>query len=81
MILLVPRDFTGDPLSLRRDQSDSDGTFMLPQVPPGTYTVVAVENGWDQEWANPGVIKSWLSRGETIDASPNAGKTVTVKVQ
>ncbi|PYU18709.1 MAG: hypothetical protein DMG30_26775 [Acidobacteria bacterium] len=81
MILLVPQNFTGDPLSLRRDQSDSDGTFMLPQVLPGSYTVVAVENGWDQEWSNPAVIKTWLGLGETIDVSPNAKKTVAVKVQ
>ena len=81
MILLVPRDFTGNPLSLRRDESDSDGTFMLPQVLPGSYTVVAVENGWDQEWSNPAVIKTWLGLGETIDVSPNAKKTVAVKVQ
>jgi len=81
MILLVPQNFTGDPLSLRRDQSDSDGTFMLPQVLPGSYTVVAVENGWDQEWSNPAVIKTWLALGETIDVSPDAKKTVAVKVQ
>jgi Carboxypeptidase regulatory-like domain len=81
MILLVPQNFTGDPLSLRRDQSDSDGTFMLPQVLPGSYTVVAVENGWDQEWSNPAVVKTWLGLGETIDVSPNAKKTVAVKVQ
>jgi Carboxypeptidase regulatory-like domain len=81
MILLVPRDFAGDSLSLRRDQSDGDGTFTLPQVPPGAYTVVAVENGWDQEWSNPAVVKAWLPFGETIDVSPNAKNTVTVKVQ
>jgi Carboxypeptidase regulatory-like domain len=81
MILLVPRDFTGNPLSLRRDQSDSDGTFMLPQVLPGSYTVVAIQNGWDQEWSNPAVIKTWLGLGETVDVSPNAKKTVTVNVQ
>jgi Carboxypeptidase regulatory-like domain len=81
MILLVPRNFTGDPLSLRRDQSDSDGTFTLPQVPPGAYTVVAVENGWDQEWSNPAVVKTWLGLGETIDVSANGKNTVNVKVQ
>jgi hypothetical protein len=81
MILLVPRDFAGDSLSLRRDQSDSDGTFMLPQVPPGAYTVVAVEKGWDQEWSNPAVVKAWLPLGEPIDVFPNARNTVTVKVQ
>jgi len=81
MILLVPRDFTGDFLSLRRDQSDSDGTFTLPEVPPGTYTVVAIENGWDQEWSNPAVVKTWLASGETIDVSANAKKAVNVKVR
>jgi hypothetical protein len=36
----------------RRDQSDLDGTFSLHGVIPGTYTVVAIDNGWDLDWCD-----------------------------
>jgi len=37
----------------RRDQSDSDGSFSLRDAAPGKYTVVAIEDGWELEWAAP----------------------------
>jgi len=36
---------------VRRDQSDSDGIFTLHSVVAGQYTVVAISDGWDLEWA------------------------------
>ncbi len=50
----------------RRDQSDSDGTFTLRAVLPGDYRVVAVAEGWDLEWTNAAVLKSYLARGIKI---------------
>ena len=32
------------------------GTFSLQDVAPGSYTLVAIENGWDLDWSQPGVI-------------------------
>jgi Carboxypeptidase regulatory-like domain len=81
MILLVPQNFTGDSFSVRRDQSDSDGTFTLLQVPPGIYTVMAIENGWEEQWANPTVVKGWMAQGEIIYVSPDETNQVKVKVQ
>jgi hypothetical protein len=46
MILLVPTDLETDSVLLRRDQSDSDGTFTLGPVVPGKYKVVAIQDGW-----------------------------------
>ena len=80
MIMLVPQDFENESPLLRRDQSDSDGTFTLSAV-PGQYTLVAVENGWDQEWANPSVVKMWLKAGEPVEVAPNGKYTIKVNVQ
>jgi hypothetical protein len=80
MIMLVPQDFENESPLLRRDQSDSDGTFTLSAV-PGQYTLVAVENGWDQEWANPSVVKMWLKAGEPGEVAPNGKYTIKVNVQ
>jgi hypothetical protein len=80
MIMLVPEDSENESPLLRRDQSDSDGTFSLTAV-PGRYTLVAVENGWDKEWASPSVMKKWLKAGEPVEVAPDGKYTIKVKVQ
>jgi hypothetical protein len=79
MIILVPQDPANNAPLFRRDQSDSDGTFTLPNVVPGQYTVIAIANGWDLEWANPAVLQPYLKKGETVQVQ--AGGKVQVKVQ
>ncbi len=79
MVVLVPQDPSADWLLFRRDQSDSDGTFTLPQVLPGTYTVIALENGWDLDWASATVLQPYLKNGTPVEVA-NAGK-LDVKVR
>ncbi|MBV8891691.1 MAG: hypothetical protein JO266_06935 [Acidobacteria bacterium] len=50
-----------------------DGSFSLPGVIPGTYTVVAIEDGWDLDWASPGVIASYSQRGNPIKVAGRDG--------
>jgi len=63
MILLVPRDPNASRELYRRDQSDSDGSFILRRVIPGAYTLVAIQDGWTLDWAHPDVIAPYLARG------------------
>ena len=79
MIVLVPQDPSNNLPLFRRDQSDSDGTFTLPNVVPGQYSVLAIANGWDLEWANPAVLKPYLKDAATIQVA--AGGKLDVKVQ
>lgn len=81
MVVLVPEDPANNAALFRRDQSDSDGTFTLPSVLPGKYTVVAIENGWELEWSNPEVLKRYLANGESVQVAPNKKYDVSVKVQ
>jgi len=69
MIALVPKDPANNRELFRRDQSDLDGSFSLRSVVPGTYTVVAIENGWELDWAQPEVIARYAEHGQlmTID--------------
>lgn len=78
MIVLVPQDPENNTALFRRDQSDSDGSFNLRQVLPGKYTALAIENGWDLEWANPSVLKPYIKDGESVDIS--AGRKYEVKL-
>jgi len=81
MIVLVPHDIEHDSTLIRRDQSDSDGTFSLYNVLQGKYTVVAVRNEWDQPWLNPSVIQPLLKNGEVIDVTPQSRPNIKVNVQ
>src|SRR6266446_4274667 len=81
MIVLVPEVPEHNLVLFRRDQSDSDGSFRLPAVHPGKYTVVAIEDGWELEWLTPGVLEKYLAGGEVVHVTPNAKIEVKVKVQ
>jgi len=81
MIVLVPEVPEHNLVLFRRDQSDSDGSFALPGVHPGKYTVVAIENGWELEWLTPGVLEKYLGGGEPIRVAAYAKIDVKVKVQ
>ena len=77
MVLLLPEDPDRSDL-IRRDQSDSDGTFTLRDVPPGRYRVLAIDNGHGLAYADPAVIKLYLSSSQVITV--DAGKQPPLKV-
>ncbi|MGB7553156.1 MAG: carboxypeptidase-like regulatory domain-containing protein [Candidatus Korobacteraceae bacterium] len=81
MIVLVPQDAANNSPLFRRDQSDSDGTFTLPNVVPGQYTVIAVANGWDLEYGNPAVLQPFLKGGEAVEITGDGKLQVEVRVQ
>jgi hypothetical protein len=81
MVVLVPQDLHANPALYRRDQSDSDGSFTLGGVISGKYSVVAVANGWELEWADPDVMRKYLAGGEPVDLLPGGKAGVRVKVQ
>jgi hypothetical protein len=75
MVVLVPKNPEGNRGLFRRDQSDLDGTFNLQNVVPGSYTVLAIENGWDLDWSQPVVIAVYVNRGRTIEVGNHFGRT------
>ncbi|MGA2049401.1 MAG: carboxypeptidase-like regulatory domain-containing protein [Terracidiphilus sp.] len=83
MVVLVPAAKTFADLSalnglFRRDQSDSDGSFALRDVVPGQYILVAIEDGWPLDWAEPNVIARYLPGGLAVTVSDKPGKLVTL---
>jgi hypothetical protein len=78
MIVMVPNDPEENGELFRRDQSDLDGTFSLGTVVPGDYTIVAIENGWDLNWSQPGVIAHYVDKGRKITVPPTAQEPVHV---
>ena len=79
MIVLIPHDPANNRDLFRRDQSDSDGSFGLRNVIPGKYTVVAIEDGWTLNWADPNVIAHYLARGQSVTITGTNRKTTAIK--
>ena len=78
MVLLAPDDNT---FLFRRDQSDSDGSFTLRNVVPGRYRLLAVEQGWELEWANPNVLHAFLKKSVPVEVHSDDKLTRMLEVQ
>lgn len=78
MVLLAPVD---NRILFRRDQSDSDGTFTLRNIVPGRYLLLAIDRGWELEWANLSVLDVYLKKSIPVEVRANDKLTQTVEVQ
>ena len=76
MIVMVPKDPDEHGELFRRDQSDLDGSFSLGTVIPGEYTIVAIEDGWDLSWSQPGVIAHYVEKGQRVVIAPTTQEPV-----
>jgi hypothetical protein len=80
LVLLVPESGQEIEEDSRIDESDSDGTFSLGGIFPGEYVLLAINDGWDLEWAKPGVLRPYLPTAQKISVAPNQSVKVTVSV-
>ncbi|HEV2487963.1 MAG TPA: carboxypeptidase regulatory-like domain-containing protein [Terracidiphilus sp.] len=76
LVLLVPRDAAAFPELVRRDQSNSDGSFAMRDAVPGQYTVVAIEDGWTLDWTRPEVIGRYLPGGIAVTVTDTLDKAI-----
>ncbi len=82
MVILVPDDIVHNQNIIRRDQSDTDGTFTLRVVMPGKYRLMALQDAWDMEWSNPTVLAPFLPSSTALEVAPSSSPVdVKVKVQ
>jgi len=78
MVVLVPKKPEDHRDLFRRDQSDLDGTFSLHAVVPGSYSLVAIENGWDLDWSQSVVIAAYATHGRSIEVR-DLGKPLSLR--
>lgn len=82
-VLVIPATM-GDPGSitvLRRDQSNTDGSFDIPDLIPGEYILVAIDHGWNVNWSDPATLERYLTRGIPIAIKAGTRLTQTVEAQ
>ena len=74
MVMLVPATM-GQPGSitmLRRDQTNTDGSFLMDNVIPGEYILLAIDNGWTVNWHDPSTLARYLVHGVPLTLGSNA---------
>ncbi len=81
MVVLAPEDAANNEVLFRRDQSDSDGTFTLRNILPGNYRLLAIDRGWELEWAKPGVLAPFLAKSTKVVVRAQDRLTATVEAQ
>ncbi len=78
MIVLIPRQPSAYRALVRRDQSDSDGSFSLRDVPAGQYTVIAIEDGWKLDWTRRDNLARFLAGGVAVTVGDRPGAVVSL---
>jgi hypothetical protein len=81
MILLMPENGKDWKRFVRRDQSDSDGTFRVATIVPGKYSLLALEHGWDIEWSKPEVLQPFLKKAQKLEIGERQFDPVILEVQ
>jgi hypothetical protein len=81
MVLLAPEDAKDNQTLFRRDQSDSDGTFLLSNIIPGRYRLLAIDEGWDLDWADPNVLAAYLKKSIPVQVHTHDRLQQQVEVQ
>ena len=76
MIVLLPNNRALWKALTRRDQSDSDGSFALPDVAPGNYTAIAIEDGWALDWSSPDAMARYLREGTSVTITEQSGALI-----
>jgi Carboxypeptidase regulatory-like domain len=82
-VLLVPTT-VGDPASIRtvrQDQSNTDGSFDLPEVIPGQYILIAIDRGWNVNWNDPSTLQHYLMQGVPMELTSGSNVKLNVVAQ
>jgi uncharacterized surface anchored protein len=80
MVLLLRDDFQYAPSLIRRDQSDSDGTFSLDNIVPGQYTLLALPTDDNLEYRRADVMQPYLAKGKKILIAPSGRYSETIEL-
>jgi Carboxypeptidase regulatory-like domain len=70
MVALIPKNPESHLEMFHRDQTDSDGSFTVRAVVPGSYTIVAVEDAWGFPWQQPGILDRYVQHGQNLTVGP-----------
>ena len=67
MLVPITVDQPGSITELRRDQTNTDGSFDIAAIIPGQYILIAIDHGWNINWSDPSTLNHYLSKGVPLD--------------
>jgi hypothetical protein len=76
-VYCVPLD--GDGGLAREFSAQGDGRYVLPQLPPGDYRILAFDSPTDLEYRNPAAMQAYQSQGQVVHVTP--GQKLQVQLQ
>ncbi len=81
MVILVPAGRDTNPDLFRRDQTDLDGSFTLPDVLPGNYLILALDDAWKIRWNDASTVTPYLLHALPVTVQPDGPQSVHLKEQ
>lgn len=83
MVVLVPATLgqAGATNIVRRDQSNTDGSYDLYDVLPGQYILLAIDNGWQVNWRDAATLQRYMMNGVPVDLAPASNVKQDVDAQ
>ena len=79
MVVLAPSGSSANLNGPYGFQTDSDGSFDFAAVPAGDYVLFAVDDQ-EFEYANPDVVRPYLSMGKRISIEPHGHQTERIEL-
>jgi Carboxypeptidase regulatory-like domain len=76
MILMLSTDKLVDVEEFWKDQTDLDGSFILTDIPPGRYNLLAIQDGWDLAWQRNEVLAHYLPLAVPVTIPDTANPTL-----
>jgi Carboxypeptidase regulatory-like domain len=67
MLVPITVDQPGSITEVRRDQTNTDGSFDISAIIPGQYILIAIDHGWNINWSDPSTLNHYLSNGVPLD--------------
>jgi hypothetical protein len=67
MLVPITVDQPGSITELRRDQTNTDGSFDIANVIPGQYILIAIDHGWSINWGDASTLNHYLANGVPLD--------------
>ncbi len=83
LVMLVPATLgeTGAMQIVRRDESNTDGSFNIANIIPGQYILIAVEDGWDINWSDTATLSRYLGGGVAVNLPAKSRVTQNITAQ
>ncbi len=76
-VYCIPLDSDGG--VAREFSPQFDGTYVLPQLPPGEYRILAFDTPQELEYRNPAAMRAYESKGQVVHVTP--GQKLQVQLQ